>query len=216
MTNKTKWLVAVPFSVLVGLAVPAMITGGSFWFLNCWSDTLYIILSTGMWLAATAFVDLSKPRGRPDLANRLISLGLIFSVPISVADRSYFLGAILPGWLPLMGLGLSLIAIMLGLWARITLGQSYSPRGQTAPSDQLIQTGPYRWIRHPLYSSACLWALCWPLLIRSLLGALFTGGLVVFAVLNRIAAEERSLLQSFGASYREYQKHTWRLIPYIY
>jgi len=216
MNNASKWLIALPFSGLVGLAVPAVITGDWLWFLETWSDTLYILLSTGMWLIATAFVDVSKPRGKPDLANRLISLGLVLSVPISVADRIFLLGSILPTLVPILGLVLSLTAIILGLWARATLGKSYSPRGQSASGDQLVQNGPYRWIRHPLYTSACLWGFCWPLLVRSAIGAIFTSGLVILAVLQRIEEEERSLIDAFGETYTEYQEKTWRLIPLIY
>jgi len=216
MTNKTKWLVAVPFSVLVGLAVPAMITGGIFWFLNSWNDTLYTILSIGMWLVATAFVDVSKPRGRPDRANRLISIGLMLSVPVSVLDRWYLLGAVLPSWFPILGVVLSLIAIGLGLWARVSLGSAYSPRGRTVQGDILIQTGPYRWIRHPMYCAACIWSFCWPLLASSLLGAGFTCRLVISAILKRIEDEEQSLTAAFGEAYTEYQQKTWRLIPFIY
>lgn len=216
MTNPTKWLIALPFSGLVALALPAMITGDWFWFLASWSDTLYIILSASMWLVATSFVDLSKPRPRPDRANRLISLGLILSVPLSVADRGYLLGAVLPAWIPVLAIGLCFLAIGLGLSARTTLGKSYSPRGETMPGDQLVQSGPYRWVRHPLYASACLWGLCWPLLARSLLGAMFTSGLVISAVLKRIDVEETSLVQTFGEAYTEYQEKTWRLIPFIY
>ncbi len=216
MTNKTKWLVAVPFSMLVGLAVPAVITGNFFWFLNSWSDSLYIFLSTSMWLAATAFVDVSKPRPQPDQANRLISLGLILSVPLSVADRVFLRGAVLPAWIPVLGIGLCMIAISLGLSARKYLGKSYSPRAGTTPGDQLVQSGPYRWIRHPLYTSACLWGLCWPLLVRSILGAIFTSGLVISTVLRRIEDEERSLIDIYGEDYIDYQGRTWRLIPFIY
>jgi len=141
---------------------------------------------------------------------------LILSVPLSVVDRIFLLGAVLPAWIPVIGMGLCLIAITFGLSARTALGKSYSPRGQTTPGDQLVQSGPYRWVRHPLYASACLWGLCWPLLVRSLLGAIFTCGLVISAVLKRIEDEETSLVQTFGEAYTEYQEKTWRLIPFIY
>lgn len=216
MNNASKWLIALPFSVLVALVVPAMITSDLFWFVGSWSDTLYVFLTASMWLIATAFVDVSKPRGKPDLANRLISLGLVLSVPISVADRIFLLGSILPTLVPILGLVLSLMAIILGLWARAALGKSYSPRANSNAGSQLVQSGPYQWVRHPLYASACLWALCWPLLISSLMGALITCGLVGSAVLQRIEAEEISLIRMFGEAYTKYQKTTWRLIPYIY
>lgn len=216
MTNATKWLIAIPFSALIGLIIPALVTGDFLWFLDSWSETLYAALTLSMWLIATAFVDVSKPRGKPDSANRLISLGLILSVPITIADRTYLFGTILPGYIPVAASVLCLAAILMGVWAKISLGQAYSPRGESGANSQLIQSGPYRLVRHPLYSAACLWAFFWPLLVNSLIGALLTGILVVYAVSNRIESEEQSLIAAFGDAYREYRKTTWRLIPYIY
>lgn len=216
MTNATKWLIAIPFTALVGLILPALVTGDFLWFLDSWSETLYAALTLSMWLIATAFVDVSKPRGKPDSANRLISLGLILSVPIATADRTYLFGTILPGYIPVIASVLCFAAILLGMWARISLGQAYSPRGESRANDLLVQTGPYRVVRHPMYAAACMWAFFWPLLINSLIGALLTSILVVYAVSKRIEPEEQSLIAAFGDAYREYRKITWRLIPYIY
>lgn len=216
MTNLTKWFIAIPFSATLALVVPAAITGDLFWFIRNWADALYVILTAGMWLIATAFVDTSKPRGRPDMANILISLGLILSVPVSVYDRKFLMGSVLPGWISFMGLAICLAAVVLGLWARIALGESYSPRGQSSVGHELVRSGPFHWIRHPLYASALLWSLGWPLIITSILGALLTLGLVVPAVLKRIDYEEKLLLGAYGESYVDYQKATWRLLPHVY
>jgi len=216
LTNVTKWLIALPFSAVIGLIIPALITGDLFWFVDRWSDFLYVTLSISMWLLATAFVDVSKPRSKPDRANRLIPLGLILAVPVAVTDRAYLLGKILPGYIPIIGTAFCAAAIILGVWARLTLGQAYSPRGETGTGDQLIQSGPYKTVRHPMYAAACLWAFFWPLLISSLIGAGITSALVVSAVRQRIEAEETALVRAFGDAYLEYRKTTWRLIPFIY
>jgi hypothetical protein len=93
MTNITKWFVAIPFAACVSLVIPALVAGNPLWFLDHWTDTLYVSLSAGMWLIATAFVDVKRPRGSPDLANLLIPLGLILSVPLSVWDRVFWIAS---------------------------------------------------------------------------------------------------------------------------
>jgi len=81
-------------------------------------------------------------------------------------------------------------------------------------SDGLQMGGPYRLVRHPLYSGWMLAAFG---------AAHMTGDRLAFAVLTSlylmiaIPWEERSLVRSFGESYRRYQQQVrWRMIPFIY
>jgi len=78
----------------------------------------------------------------------------------------------------------------------------------------LQTTGPYRWVRHPLY-------LGWLLAVWG--HAHMTGDRALFAAITTIylaAAvpfEERSLVASFGETYRDYQRNVrWRMVPYVY
>ena len=216
MTNLTKWFVALPFTVVVTLVGPTIVACDPFWFIQKWSDTLFVILSAGMWLIATAFVDVDRPRGTPDLANKLIPLGLIISVPIAVWDRKYWIASTMPEMVRVIGVLISVLAVFLGLVSRRYLGRSYSPRISHASNGMLVQAGPYRLIRHPLYSAALLWIAGWPLIIASFLGMIITIFLVVPAIIKRMIAEEEELLRTYGDEYTNYQKNTWRLFPYIY
>lgn len=216
MSNLSKWLIAVPFTLLVSLLIPAIVAGELFWFLSGWADVVYSMLTAAMWLAATAFVDVTRPRSEPDLANRLIPLGLILSVPISVWDRTHWLASRLPVWLSLIGALVGVAAILIGVSARRALGGRYSPRaGHQAPA-KLVTEGPYRFVRHPLYLAALLWAIGWPLLIASMAGSLTAIGFILPGVLNRVQAEEKDLLQVYGKAYAAYRKRTWRLIPGVF
>jgi len=94
------------------------------------------------------------------------------------------------------------------------LGKQWRYEAALSEDHQLIQSGLYRWLRHPIYSSmlamyittglAWTW---WPM---------FLGGLVCFIAGTeiRIAAEERLLTQRFP-SYAEYRKDTWAYIPFV-
>ena len=216
MTNWTKWLIAIPFSIAVSIGIPGLIAGDFFWFSNHWSDAIFVFFSGGMWLVATAFVDIDRPRGKPDIANRLIPIGLIFSIIISVIDRTYWIASVLPNYIKVFGLFFSFAAIVLGLQSRRILGQSYSPRASHSSTNKLVQCGPYRWIRHPLYLAAIIWTIGWPLIIKSLIGSLSGLCFVLPAIHKRMIIEELLMRQAFGKEYIDYQNKTWRLLPFIY
>jgi len=158
VTNCTKWLIAIPFTFAVSIGIPGLIVGDLFWFSGQWTDVIYVVFSAGMWLIATAFVDIKSPKGKRDLANILIPSGLILSVPISVWYRNYWFASILPQFIKFIGLYISLAAIFLGIQARRSLGQSYSPRAIQSNPSYLVQHGLSRWIRHPLYLAALLFS----------------------------------------------------------
>ncbi|MBU1661527.1 MAG: isoprenylcysteine carboxylmethyltransferase family protein [Chloroflexi bacterium] len=216
MTNTTKWFIAVPFAFFVAFVIPPLITQDWVWFTNDWGEIIYVILTAGMWLIATSFVDVKKPREAPDLANRLIPFGLILSVPVSVADRLWGLVKFIPDGLVLLAVGIGLFTIVLGISARKALGQAYSPRGAAQEQTHLIRQGPYRWVRHPLYLAAILWCIGWPLFLKSLFGSLTALAFIIPALLIRINSEEQELIRVLGEDYRKYKDDTWRLLPFIY
>jgi protein-S-isoprenylcysteine O-methyltransferase Ste14 len=216
MTNRTKWLIALSFSFLVAFALPAALAGEWLWFAGDWTAIVFVALTTGMWIAATAFVDVNRPRGPRDRTDGLILLALILAVPISVIDRLYGPASHLPPVLGFIGLFACAAAIMLGLSARIALGQAYQPRATVQTGSQLVSCGPYRWIRHPMYSAALLWSAGWPLIISSIIGAAVTLILIAPALARRIKLEEADLRREFGQEYASYCSQTWRIVPFLY
>ena len=107
-----------------------------------------------------------------------------------------------------------MMAVILMIWARATFG-SRSFHASAAPTaGGLVTTGPYHYMRHPIYSAGCLFgwgaiAAHWSV-VGALLGvALIAGGLV------RIICEERLLTQAYPA-YLAYSKATKRMLPYVF
>jgi protein-S-isoprenylcysteine O-methyltransferase Ste14 len=216
MSNVTKWFIALPFAFFVAFVIPALITRDWVWFTNDWGAVIYVILTAGMWLMATSFVDVEKPREAPDVANRLIPFGLILSIPVSIVDRLWGLAKSLADGVVVLAVVMSLFAFVLGISARITLGKAYSPRGAAQEQMNLIRQGPYKYIRHPLYFAAILWCIGWPLFIKSIFGSLAALAFIIPALRVRINDEEQELVRVFGEDYRKYQEETWRLLPFIY
>lgn len=121
----------------------------------------------------------------------------------------------LPTWVGWLGLGISVCGLLLRWWANRVLGAFYMRTLKVVENQSIVRAGPYRLIRHPGYlGSILLWAGAaaatanWIVLL-----IVFVLMLVVYVY--RIQNEEKMLL-STNAEYAEYQKQTWRLMPFIY
>ncbi|MBC7878178.1 MAG: isoprenylcysteine carboxylmethyltransferase family protein [Anaerolineales bacterium] len=119
----------------------------------------------------------------------------------------------LPLWFRWTGLGIAVIGFVLLQWAQVTLANSWSDTPRMMKEQTLITSGPYRTIRHPIYT-AFLLILGSTLLISSnwLIG-LCWAGMTVIEIISRIGFEESIMLEYFGDQYREYMKKTGRLFP---
>jgi protein-S-isoprenylcysteine O-methyltransferase Ste14 len=119
----------------------------------------------------------------------------------------------LPVWLRWTGVGLALIAALLVVWMFRTLGRNLTDTVVTRKEHTLVTTGPYRWVRHPLYSSAAL------IILGNFLVAanwfFLVAGFVVFLLLAiRTPKEEQNLIARFGDDYRNYMQRTGRFVPH--
>jgi protein-S-isoprenylcysteine O-methyltransferase Ste14 len=118
----------------------------------------------------------------------------------------------LPVWLRWTGVGFALIAGLLLVWMFRTLGRNLTDTVVTRKQHTLVTTGPYRWVRHPLYSSAALMILG-----NSLAAAnwfFFVAGCLMFLLLViRTRKEEENLIVRFGDDYRNYMQRTGRFVP---
>jgi protein-S-isoprenylcysteine O-methyltransferase Ste14 len=120
-----------------------------------------------------------------------------------------------PGWVRWTGVGIAMLGFVLLQWAQVTLADSWSDTPRMMKGQTLITSGPYRMIRHPIYTAFIL-ILGSTLLISSngLIG-LFWAGMVTLEVFSRIGFEESLMIEFFGGQYREYMKKTGRLLPRI-
>lgn len=144
----------------------------------------------------------------------LLSLGLFFmpllwifspwlnSYAMHLADGFRLLGALLA-------------ALSLGLfwWVHKTLGENWSPVLEIRKGHQLIKNGPYRSIRHPMYTQIWIWTLAQALLLSNWVAGLV--GIFCWAILYfiRVPREEKMMLEEFGDAYRTYMQQTGRILP---
>ena len=119
----------------------------------------------------------------------------------------------LPIWLRWTGVGLTLLGFALLQWAQNTLGKNWSDTPRMIQEQALVTSGPYRLIRHPIYT-AFVFILGSTLLISAnwLIGLAWLG-MTILELASRIQFEEGLMLEYFGDQYREYMKRTGRLLP---
>lgn len=117
-----------------------------------------------------------------------------------------------PVWARWCGVGLAALAGMLWIWTFHTLGPNLTDTVVTRRVHTLVTNGPYRWVRHPLYTSTALMVLG-----NSFTAAnwcLLAAGAIVFTMMVvRTKREETFLVARFGDSYREYMARTGRFLP---
>ncbi len=119
----------------------------------------------------------------------------------------------MPTWLRWVGFGLGVLCVAGVGWTLKHLGRNVSETVLTKAGQELVVTGPYRWVRHPLYTSALGWMLAIGLTAANGL-ILAWVGLCLTAVLGVvIPREEQELVGLFGEEYRAYQQRTGRLLP---
>ncbi len=118
----------------------------------------------------------------------------------------------LPQWLRFGGAGLGVATIGLFVWMFQHLGANVTATAQTRPDAQLVTTGPYRWIRHPMYAFGLIWFLAIIVLTASWFIAI-TGAAGFSFLLIRCRREEANLIGKFGGEYRAYMQRTGRFFP---
>jgi protein-S-isoprenylcysteine O-methyltransferase Ste14 len=105
-------------------------------------------------------------------------------------------------------------AIVLMLWARMTFGRRSFHAAANPTEGELVTVGPYRYIRHPIYTAVCLFTAAGVAAHMSWL-AVASCGLVAGGALVRLRCEEVLLGVRFP-QYPEYAARTWRMIPYVF
>ena len=164
------------------------------------------------WLAAAVGVK-SGQTGWARFAG--FRVGIILVVLLLVRARVFKGHTVISDpWLQGIGLAVFVLGLALAIWARVYLGRNWGmPMSQKA-DPELVTTGPYRSIRHPIYSGIILAmvgttiavSLYW-LVAAVLIGAYFTYSAV---------AEERFMASRFPESYPGYKRSTKMLIPFVF
>lgn len=115
--------------------------------------------------------------------------------------------------LAIIGPMLCILGIALAIWARVHLGRNWSSYPTLKENHELVTSGPYALIRHPIYTGVILAAIgttlvSWP----------WTIVLVSISIMFvwRVNVEEKLMMRQFPSEYPAYKKRTWALIPWMW
>jgi len=115
-----------------------------------------------------------------------------------------------------VGFAIMLLSLCLRIWAIATLGSSFRTTVETHQNQKVVRKGPYKLVRHPSYTGLLFTCLGYGIAVQNWLSLLFAVVLPLIALLYRIHVEEAELIFSLGPDYKEYQKETNKLIPWIW
>lgn len=161
------------------------------------------------WLVSAVGAEQGRRSGRRVPLQGLSALSVILLFRIfhggSLAVHSPVLGAI--------GAVVFAAGIALAIWARVHLGRNWGMPMTQKAEPELVTSGPYRFLRHPIYSG----------LLAAILGTALTTnviGLIIVAILGAYfyysaSVEEKNLTATFPAAYPEYRNRTRMLIPFV-
>jgi len=111
-----------------------------------------------------------------------------------------------------LGAPLVLMGVLIAVWARFYLGGNWSGTITLKQHHELIRSGPYRCVRHPIYSGMLLAVAGTALAIGQLRGVL-AFALTLFALWRKSRLEERLMIETFGEAYQRYRREVKALIP---
>lgn len=148
-------------------------------------------------------------------------LRMIFALPLLISLLLYVFypqalswsQITFPLWLRYSALITAILCVSLIYWVFRSIGKNISETVLTKRDHELVTHGPYKWVRHPLYSSALLLLFALSIMAANWFLLLYCfAGVLIFRFLV-IPAEEARLIDVFGERYKDYQQNTGTLIP---
>ena len=208
-----------PAAAAVGLLVVALIVA----LIVRSRPSLGMLLAGAIWLGFAVFWNLTAGRGSAgkreesvesrSVRQNLLSLALLMLfVPIPGLGWRFIQSA---RWHVPAGLAIMAAATLLHVWARVHLGRNWSSEVMIKTDHKLVRTGPYRFVRHPIYTAILGLAFGTAFVagrIVSLLGA----AVFTYAYIRKLRIEERALGATFGSAWEDYRRRSWALVPWLY
>ena len=179
--------------------------------------------AVGCWGVVIAFWIVSafavkRTRAEEPLSHRLLYVALIAVAAVLLNGSARIFNwnrAVLPHAVVLGILGDFLVSVglFIAIWARLTLGGNWSARVSLKVDHELVEQGPYRVVRHPIYAGLLLMILGTAVLVRRVGG--FVALAICFCGFWVKLRREEALLTKHLPGYSEYMRRTKALVPFI-
>jgi protein-S-isoprenylcysteine O-methyltransferase Ste14 len=115
-------------------------------------------------------------------------------------------------WVLIAAIVLTFAGTGLSIWARLILGENWSARVTRKVNHELIRSGPYAFVRHPIYSGLLLATIGTAIFVGEYRG-LIAVPLVLLSESIKARREERFMMEEFGQTYQDYREQTWFIVP---
>ncbi|HEY1724444.1 MAG TPA: isoprenylcysteine carboxylmethyltransferase family protein [Steroidobacteraceae bacterium] len=112
------------------------------------------------------------------------------------------------------GVALVVAGLIFSIWARRTIGRNWSGTVTVKQDHELITSGPYALVRHPIYTGLLLMFIG-SAIARGEWRGVVAVVIVLVALWRKLRLEERFMTETFGDAYRRYREHTAALIPWL-
>ena len=183
----------------------------------------WLHLASFAWLVFLAYwsvsaLKLKSIKRREPRGERLIQLVFMVAAYFLMFNDQFSRGWLTTRFLPAspsigkFAVTVTVVGIALAIWARWHLGENWSATVTLKEGHELISSGPYRYMRHPIYSGMLL-AFVGTALALGEYRALISVGIVVVAFYTKAKKEELFLTQEFGEKFREHSRRTGMFLP---
>jgi protein-S-isoprenylcysteine O-methyltransferase Ste14 len=183
----------------------------------------WLHLASFAWLVFLAYwlvsaLKLKSVKHREPRGERLIQLAFMVAAYFLMFNDQFSRGWLASRFVPgsptigKLGVALTVAGIAFAIWARWHLGENWSAAVTLKEGHELISSGPYRHIRHPIYTGMLL-AFVGTALALGEYRALISICIVVVAFYAKAKKEERFLTQEFGDKFREHCRRTGMFLP---
>ncbi len=177
-----------------------------------------------LWMVLELIASRTKRSGDRSHARDRGSYGLIVALLFIGLTLDFILSARLPqaaiAWrrelVFFSGIGLMLAGIVFRWWAIAALGKSFTFDVAVQSGQNVVDTGPYRYIRHPSYTGALMTQIGIGLALGNWVGMLALLACMAVAYSYRISVEEKALIAALGEPYKQYMQRTRRIIPFLF
>ncbi|HLW25302.1 MAG TPA: isoprenylcysteine carboxylmethyltransferase family protein [Steroidobacteraceae bacterium] len=153
---------------------------------------------------------------RGSLALLWLVIGVSVGLAIEASYRLRSFGFAPSAFWEWLGTVVFVSGVVLRWYAIGHLGRFFTVNVAIAEDHRLIDTGPYRLMRHPSYTGSLIAILGIAISMCNLVSFLVLLGPTILVFLHRMGVEEQALLAAFGERYRSYMRSTARLLPGIY
>lgn len=176
------------------------------------------------WIAFYAYWLLTAHDVKPPSVRQALARELIHRIPVLAAATILIMQVGVLGlgvrWLPptpavaAVGIAVTLLGLAAAVWARRTIGTNWSSAVMLKQGHELVQHGPYRWVRNPIYSSLLLMLLGTAIAVGRVRGVVALA-LALAGFWIKLRQEEALMLRQFPSEYADYRRRVKALIPFL-